>query len=165
MKSNNKYKHGFKAPEGYLENFEDALFTKINSKELPHATGQTVPEGYFDQLEDTLFTKLNLHEKPNKVLPLFAKKNLHYVLAVAASLVLVVTLVTKKTMPSIETIELASIEQYLEEGNIEWTGNDVAAPFAETDLDAVSISSDLLSEELLESYLIENIEDATLLIE
>ena len=163
MKKEGKYKHGLKAPDDYFEGFEERLFTKISEAALPGKSGLTVPEGYFDGLEEQIIQKV-VQIKPVKVIPLYKRKAFIYVASVAAAAVLVFSIFTKGTEEEF-LLEIADIEAYFEEGGMEYNSYDIAQLLSENDLDDLSAESATFTEESLEEYLLENLDDTTLLIE
>ncbi len=163
---NKKQNHGFDLPKNYFEDFEDRLFIKLSEDKLPKESGFGIPDGYFDQLEDRVLKRVTVSEEQGKVIPLFSRRTLAYAVAIAACAVLVFSLVNNNnTINNIETIEISSIESYIEEGNLGIDSYDVASLLKEEDINNISLENDLFSEELLEEYLLENIDDSSILIE
>ena len=39
---------GFKAPDGYFDTVEDAIFAQLSSEKFPEKEGFTVPPSYFE---------------------------------------------------------------------------------------------------------------------
>jgi len=162
----NKHSNGFKSPEDYFENFEDRLFSKLSEDKLPKESGFKVPEGYFDQLEETIVSKAIDSEKKTKVIPLISRKTLYYATAIAACAIIVFSVITNNdVIQNIDTINISSIENYIEEGNLNIDYTDLASLLEEEDFTSNTSESNLFSEESIEEYLLENIDDSSILIE
>lgn len=163
---NKKHSSGFNIPKDYFEDFEDRLFSKLSEDKLPKETGFNVPDGYFEQLEERLESKINESEKKTKIIPLFTKRTLYYAAAIAACAVLVFSLVNNTiSINNLETIEISSIESYIDEGYLGIDSYDLSSLLMEDDLLTITPESNLFSEETLEEYLLENIDDSSILIE
>jgi len=162
MNEEEKYKHGLKVPEGYFENFDERLANKISEEALPKTSGFKVPDGYFDTLEDRILQQV---QKDNtvKVVPLYRRKSVVYITSIAACLALVFTIFTKDTIDP--ALEVADIEAYFNDGNIDYDSTDIAQLLTDADLESVALEDSDISIESLEDYLLENIDDTTLLIE
>ena len=158
-----KYKHGLKVPKGYFESFDERLADKIYEEALPKNTGFKVPDGYFDTLEDQILSQVQ-QEKIVKVVPLYKRKSVVYITSIAACLALVFAIFTPKDTDE-AALEVADIEAYFNEGNIDYNSTDIAQLLSDDDLESVALENSDLSLESLEEYLLENIDDTTLLIE
>ena len=161
------YKHGFNAPEGYLENFEDRLFADKAVFEFPESDGFKIPDGYFEALDARLIAASKAPEAQPKVIQLYRNKYVRYVAAIAACTILMVTIVNGNdpTSGTIEDIELAAISEYIETENVDFDTFDVIALLQEEELTNLNTQNQYVSEETLETYLLETLEDATLLTE
>ena len=161
------YKHGFNAPEGYLDSFEDRLFANKSVFELPESDGFKIPDGYFETLETRLIAASKAPEAQPKVIQLYRNKYLRYVAAIAACTILIVTIVkgNASTAGTIDDIELAAISEYIESENVDFDTFDVIALLQEEELTNLNTQNQYVSEETLETYLLETLEDATLLTE
>ncbi len=94
---NNKMQSGFKAPEGYFDNFEENLFDPQKKSELPKLNhGFVVPDNYFESFENNLFQKIE-NNNNNKVQdfidkPVISLKSRRIIItAIAAVLLLFIT--------------------------------------------------------------------------
>lgn len=154
-----KKKHipNFQVPKDYFEDFEEQLFTKIEEGNLPKSAGFTVPHGYFDQVEQEILTAVKPKE-PTKVIPLFSKKNLGYIAAIAASLVIGVSLIfpTSQEQITLDTINLSAIDSYIEDGNLNLDLYDLMSYLNDSDLSNIDFDMAELSDLDLEGYLQEN---------
>ena len=162
----NEHKNGFKSPENYFEDFEDRLFNKLSEDKLPKESGFKVPEGYFDQLDQSLILNAKNSEKKTKVIPLLSWKTLSYAVAIAACAIIIFSIVpSNNSIQSIDTINVAAIENYIEDGNLIIDYTDLASLLEEEDFKSNSSESNLLSEESIEEYLLDYIDDSSILIE
>jgi hypothetical protein len=161
-----KHKKGFKIPEDYFQSFEASLFSKISEEHLPNNPGFKVPESYFSELEDQLVQKIHSAQNTPKVISIFSKRNLTIV-AVAASVVLLITLVNKSSskLDSFETLDLTSITSYIDEGNVEINSYDIGAMLTEEDFVIGTLDLQITLDDSIEEYLLETITENTLLIE
>jgi len=163
---NKKHIDGFNTPKNYFEDFEDRLFSKISEESLPKESGFAVPEGYFDQLDSAILKNIEPLVKETKVIPLFSKRTLAYAITIAACAVLVFSLVnTNNTINNIDTLEISSIESYIEDGNLSLDSYDIASLFVDEDFNNITSESEYISEDILEDYLLENINDSSILTE
>lgn len=172
---NNKNIHGFKTPEGYFDAFEDELFAKIAVQELPKRAGFKTPDGYFDLVEDQIMKTVLASETPEtslkkepKVISLFKKQTLGYVAAVAACFILVFSLVNQKESVSeqLDNLQFATVDTYIDDGNLAIDSYDFASLLTDDDIDNLTFYEDeLFSEENLKEYLLDHINEETLLIQ
>ncbi len=165
-----KHTHGFRIPEGYMDSFEDRLFSKIGEEGLPKETGFNVPEGYFDSLEDKVMSSVTSEKEETRVISLFSRRNLIYATSIAAGLALLITIVTGggdefDLTNELDKVSDATIENYLDEGNEDIDAYYIASLFDEEALSNVYIESDLFNDESLENYLLENLDESDILIE
>ena len=163
MKKEEKYNHGFKAPEDYFQDFEERLFSKLKEAELPKDHGFDVPDGYFENLEERIQQNVT-QEKTVKVIPLLKRKTFIYAVSVAACAALVFSIYTKNTSEEI-LLQIADIEAYIEGDAIDLDSYDIAQLLSEDELDNLGLENEIFSQENLEDYLIENLDDTYLIIE
>lgn len=158
-------KSGLHLPEGYFNNFEDRMMLKVMEDSLPRTNGFKTPDGYFGQVEDRVMSQVSETGRP-KIIPLFRNKTLLYVSGIAASLVLIISLVygLGSDQP-LEDLPVTAIEEYIYEGGTDIDSYDVMALLDEEDISEIKLPSEVISEESLENYLLENIDETSLLIE
>ena len=160
-----KHNTGLNVPEGYFNTFEDRMMLKVMEESLPRSNGFKVPEGYFQQFEVSPSLNVDTTTQP-AVISIFRKKTLLYVSGVAASLLLIISLVnTKNDNLSMESLSADTVEAYINDGVADIDAYDVMALLSEEELESISIPSEVISEENLEAYLIENLDETSLLIE
>jgi len=144
---------GFKTPANYFESLDAQILERIADKEIISGIddpGFTVPKDYFDSVENIVLEKL-VSETEQPVITLKSKRTLYYVAGIAASLVLLVSLVFNNTNDTlnINTIDTASIENYLYQED--YSNDDLANLFktdymSETDFIDINISDDYIEQ-------------------
>ncbi len=149
-------------PEGYFENFEDRMMLRIMEENLPESNGLRVPNTYFDSLEDRVVDRLEVNTEP-KVIPLFSKRTLIYVSGIAASLLLLISLWGRSGEMSLDELSANEVEEYIENGGIDLSSYEVMALLAEDELSEINIPSEVISDEQLETYLLENFDETSLI--
>ena len=153
---------GFKVPKDYFESFEDAFLNEIKLKEITTDSGFQVPDNYFDSLEDKITSAVN-QEKEIKVIKLVTWRRAAYAAAIAASLVLMFNIYFNQKSPvTIDTIETASIENYILNEELETT--EIASLFIGDDLSDVQLIHDGFSSESIENYIFDNVEIEDIII-
>lgn len=165
MKEDRKYTHGFKAPAAYFDKLEEALEIRLAEDTLPTEHGMRVPDGYFDTLEDRLLEQVQEAQKQNepKVRKLWPQQ-WQYAAAIAASLIIGFLLFMPKENPSLEELPLAEVEHFIQNDGLEIHLQDVAQLFNDSELQELSIGLQF-EENQLETYLMEHIDETTLLLE
>lgn len=163
----NKYKHGFKVPEGYFDSFEAHLFQKLEEEKLPENTGFKVPPGYFNTLEERIHTAVKKSYHTPKVISIFSKKTAYFAAAVAAIAVIILTTTVFNTNNDTawKNIPYAAINTYIEEGKIEVNALDVIALLEDEEVATMEWENNLITEEDLEEYILETVEDPQLINE
>ena len=152
---------GFKAPEDYLENFEDRLFERFKTKETIddiNDSGFTTPEGYFESLDDKIFNKLE--DKP--VIKLNARKTFYSIAGIAASLVLLFAIFINNDNDTQE-VSAEMVETYFENSDLD--SYELAQLLVEADIleEDFTVIETKYNEENIESYLLENTDIETIL--
>ena len=144
---------GFKTPANYFESLDAQILERLADKEMISGIdnpGFTVPKDYFDSVESMVFEKLTAQpEQP--VITLKPRRTFYYVAGIAASLVLLVSLVFNNTNDSlsINTIDTASIENYLyqEDYSYDDLANLLQTDYmSETDFIDINISDDYIDQ-------------------
>ncbi|MBG44845.1 MAG: hypothetical protein CL530_12850 [Aequorivita sp.] len=162
----NKNIPNFKTPENYFEDFEERLFSKIAEENFPKSTGFKIPKQYFENLDVRILKEVSLSEKPKKVIPLFPRKYFGYAAAIAASLVIGFTLFnTKGEISNLDSLQLAAIDTYIEEGNLNLDLYDVTSYIENEDIANIDLDGKYFTDGSLKEYLLENIDTETLINE
>lgn len=166
MDEKKKHKHGYKVPENYFQDMEESLFSKMAEEQLPANTGFDTPDGYFDKLEDRIMQNLQQSKPEPRVISIFSNKQYVYGMSIAASVVLLLALFFNDSnkVKSIDDLQISSIESYLEE-SMDWDSYDIAALAEEGDFTNATFENEILTDESLEDYLLDNLDESTLLIE
>ena len=163
MKKGKKHT-GFVTPDDYFDQFEDRLFTKISEDHIPKETGFKTPEGYFDVLDERLLQEIEQSKNSTKVIPLYTRRTLLYAASIAACAIVIFSLMNNsETITHIDDIDISSIETFIDEGLLGYDITDVTALLDEEDI--FNSIDDQLNNELLEEYILKNIDDTTLLTE
>lgn len=165
MKDKKQYS-GFNTPKNYFEDFEDRFFNKLSEDIIPKESGFTAPIEYFNQLDSSILKNTDTTVHPTKVIQLFSKKTLAYAIAIAACATVIVSITNRNgTVNTIGNIEPTSIESYIEEGNLEMDSYDIGSLLRDEELTNTISEKEYIPEDILEEYLLEQIEDASILIE
>lgn len=161
-----KYKNGLGLPEDYFENFEERLFNKISEDIIPKETGFSVPEGYLNTIENKVISQVSTPVKEIKVISLITKKTFLYAASIAAVAIIVFSIFNNKNaVITISDFDIASIENYIENENLDYDSYDLSFLLNDDDFDELISENDFITEEQLEDYLLKNIEDTSILTE
>lgn len=162
----NKNISGFKTPENYFESFEERLYSKLSEENFPKSAGFKTPDGYFDNLEEQILKTVIASEKPAKVIQLFPKKYFGYAAAIAASLIIGFTVFnTNSDNSSLDSLQLAAIDTYIEDGNLNLDIYDLTTFINDEDITDLKLEDHQFSETTLENYILENVDEETLINE
>src|SRR5690606_37922208 len=134
------------------------LDAQLNDKT---ASGFKVPERYFESFDERSLQQLQKEEP--KVITLSLWKKVAFVSGIAASLAILLTVFNTTEDVSFETLETASIENYIYEENM--NTYDIASFVNEDDLVIENFVTTSISDESLESYLLDNTTIENLMIE
>jgi hypothetical protein len=162
----NKNISGFKTPENYFEDFEAQLFSKIDEVNLPKSPGFNVPQNYFENLEEQVLKAVKNSEKPTKVVSLFPKKYFGYAAAIAACLIIGFTVFNNKSdNETLNALQLALIDNYIEEGNLNLDLYDVTTLINDEDIANLDLEVQQFSEVSLKNYILEYMDEETIIDE
>jgi len=175
-------KMGFTTPQNYFEDVEERVVNKLTTQFLPDDTGMltpnlyfddledtilekihiddhtsSVPKGYFETFEDRVFEKLAIEEKKSKIISI-RKSWIGGMIAVAASVLLFFTLYKPATT---DKIELAEIESYIIDGNIDIDSYELADAINIDDLETIEFENTIKQNDL-EDYLLDAISEENL---
>ncbi|MFG6685529.1 hypothetical protein ACGK9U_03035 [Mariniflexile sp. HNIBRBA6329] len=147
---------GFKVPKDYFASLEDKILSEVKLQEIVPKSGYKLPDNYFDLLENKIVNAVKPQEE-TKVIKLFTWRKAVYTTAVAASLMLLINVFFNKTQNiTIDTLETASIENYILNEDLEPT--EFASLFTQEDLQDVQLINDGYSSETLENFVFDNLE-------
>lgn len=158
-----KYTSGFKVPSAYFEALDDKLISIVSEEKFPKNSGFNIPEDYFETLEEKILSK-TVQEKETKVISILRKKNIWYASSIAAGILLVLFLNWNNSNTNTSNWELAEIETYIY-NNLDIEAQDVAQLLNEEDLESLQWESLSIKEETIENYLMDSLDDTSLLIE
>lgn len=153
---------GFKVPEDYFDNLEERLLSSAKLKEKNPTTGFEVPKDYFESLEDRLMQRVSETSEP-RVMPLFRKKYLPYAVGIAASILLLFNLSIFDHQTTWDDIDSKTAENYVINENL--GSYEIASLLDLEDIDETNFIDLNIKEEHIETYLENNAEIETLLIE
>jgi ribosomal protein S13 len=149
MKKLPTYKHGFKMPEGYLDSFESRLQERLNTE--------------IKQTEDTILKNSPKIEKQEpKVFSL--QKMVVIGLSIAACITIFFSVQTTETSSSMDDIAITTIEDYLFSNTLEFSLDEISTELSESEIDEILLEQSI-SDEILEAYLLENINNNSLILE
>lgn len=165
-----KISSGFTAPDGYFDHVEESITNTIASQEeeksmLDHkiSSGFGTPESYFESLEEKILQKATKEAPKGKVISIISKRNLLYISGIAAMIAIIISVSINKGntgLTDINTLELAEIQEYFAEGNVELSNEDIASLLdEETNYADVFEEKEISEEELLEYLSEEDLED------
>ena len=147
---------GFKAPDDYLESFDELLLNKLkvnNALKEIQNSGFKVPELYFETFDDRLFEAIS-ETKEVKVIPLFSWKKAAYISGIAASILLMISIFNNKSsIPTFDNLETALIDEYIVEED--FTNEDIATLLSD-DLTLNKFMDSHLIDDNLEEYILDN---------
>ena len=156
---------GLKTPDHYFESFEIDFFERLKEKETFKGIenpGFKLPNDYFNTVDNTILGKLKT-DTETPVITLKSKRSFYYVAGIAASFLLLFSLVfNTKNNISFDTLDTAIIEGYLYQE--EYTNEDFASLFITEDISETDFIDLNISEETLDQYF-ENIETEDLIFE
>ncbi len=153
MKNKKKQHKAMQLPENYFTNFQDKLFERleVDTSFLPQTDGFIVPKGYFDSLEDRIAKNVFSTKKQGKIVNI---KPLYYLSAVAASIVLLISLgVFNKKPVSFDTVAVTEIEEYIQFKSSDISTLDLANLFNEKELEQIQLEQEVIDEENMVEYL------------
>ena len=161
----NKHTHGFKVPETYFSDFEALLFSKLEEAGLPMETGFKVPEGYFETMEKSVLERLDIPTEKGKVIPLFSRKVLGYAASVAAcaALVFFAFNMNKAETNGFENLQFSAVSNYIEGENLGLDMFEIETILNEEEISNFQFDENLVSDAVLEEYLLENVDVSMLL--
>ncbi len=171
LTSNNK--SGFKVPKSYFVDFEAEIMDFVTTPNVEKSvidskidSGFNVPASYFDEVENQITAKLNAHKARGKVIALPQTKSFYYIAGIIACFAIIANILLPHSQePTFENLELSTIENYIYEGNIDFTFNEISNFIYEEGYVIEDYTHNPLDEEALFEYLKENIDDPLFVIE
>jgi len=135
---------GYETPIDYFEQVENTVISKIENEIISNQK-QDIPTGYFDTVEDTVFKRLALEKKPR----IISLKKYWIPATIAASLLLLVSIYNP--FDTKQTLELAEIEAWIDEGNLDIDSYEIAELYSD-EMDTITMENTINTDEL-EDYL------------
>jgi len=145
-------KTAYKTPNAYFKTIEDLVVTKLKAQTLKKEVTTAIPDGYFETLEDQVLTKINDTSKIRN-LKIISK----YVvpITIAASFLIIFLLNNTSKSITFEDLATSEIEEFIENGDINYDVESLALIFPEVTLDDTYYTSTLSDSDVL-NYLNEN---------
>ncbi|WP_142783578.1 hypothetical protein [Changchengzhania lutea] len=153
---------GFKTPEDYFSNLEDVILHDIKLKANISDAGFKMPEAYLNSIESSVIKKLS-HEDGPKVIQLLSKRNLLYVSAIAATILLLFNLSIFETKSNWDSIDTETVENYMLNEDI--SVYELASLFTEDELAENNFIQTDINTEQLETYILNHSDIEVLIIE
>lgn len=154
----------FKTPQDYFENFEEQLFERLQLEDLPKSSGLKVPEGYFNQLEDKIVAEEIASRQQSKVIRLFPRKYYGYAAAIAAVFILGVSIfISNDKSNGLDNIQMAYIDQYIEDGNLNMDLNDLTSYMENQEISAMDFDYQFIPQTEMKNYLLEHTDESLLM--
>ncbi len=157
--------HGVNVPDGYFDRLEDQLDHYMDQAFMPESHGMHTPEGYFEGMEDRIMEAWRAEQKTGKIIPLYRRREIQWISAFAAVLLLTLMVVRPDTgsPDQIDQLSAIQMEDFLME-EMEWDVYELGDLMEDSEIEVLP-DSELFSGEELEQYLMEHLDDNTLLIE
>ncbi|MCD2259919.1 hypothetical protein [Psychroserpens luteolus] len=154
---------GFKTPKDYFSQVEEQILNEVKLIDKIDQSGFDVPESYFDSIEKDILNKIS-SENDSKVVSLVSWKKIMYTAAIAASLILMFNVFFNNgENVTWENLDTASIENYIEVE--EYSTYELASLLTEDELNKDNFIENDISENSIETYLLDNVELEDLIIE
>lgn len=165
MKKENKIQ-GFTAPDDYFENFEDRLFLNIAVEDFPKSSGFKVPDNYFTELENRMLAVVETPKTSVRVISLFSKRYIGVAAAIAAFLILGITVFKSPNISSnIDSLQLATIDKYIDAGNLNLDLYELTSYINDEDISNIDLQGQQMEDTDIEAYLFENTNEETTIYE
>ncbi|NND88095.1 MAG: hypothetical protein HKM28_02485 [Flavobacteriaceae bacterium] len=161
---NKKHTQGFQVEKDYFDSFEERMMLKLKESKLPKQQGFTTPPSYFESLEERICDRLNENDRKTKVIPFVYRKSFRIAVSMAACVALLVTIVLSQNETSDEALNLATITEYIDEGYLELSDEELGSLLNEDDLSQMTLIP-MENTESIEDYLLEHLDENNLLIE
>lgn len=156
---------GFKTPDNYFDSLKEQVMLKMALEERVSKNNPfQVPAGYFDGITEAVISQTSEKKPITKVIPLYNKKIIKYAAAVAA-LVLVAVTVFEFKNPVLSTSEsFFTSSTLIESDYLDMSLIDIEYLVTDDMLDEQQFLSAINQQEL-EDYLLYELEDNDLLYE
>ena len=139
-------KNSFEIPENYFKLIETSVLEKIKTE------NNSIPNNYFDTIEDKVFEKIKGETKVISLNQRIIKRFIPIVAAASIVLILTLQLFNKPQDFDFATIEGDDIELWLNNGELNFSHNELAYLYEDTEIESVSVF-DFYEEEEVYDYL------------
>lgn len=158
---------GFQVPEGYFDQFQEEMEIRLLEEQLPKHPGFSLPTGYLESFPEILTRQLDTSREVRNpaVISLRRPKTWFAISAVAASILLIFWFsFPSNDINSLDAVPLSAVDAYIQQGGMELETNDIAELLSEDDIE--SLHTEMAFEDAsMEAYLLEHIDESTLLME
>lgn len=149
---------GFKAPESYFDKLSEKIYSNAaNDNAIPKNEGFKVPDNYFDSVHTNVQKRITNLEP--KVIKLGSYRKKYYAIsAVAAAIILFVTLLLNDKSTSLSFQDLASteIESYFNAMDLDLSTYDLAQILPIDEFEITDVIDTKINEEQIMDYLESN---------
>lgn len=151
-------KEGFSVPASYLKEVENNVLKKLGKEKIQKETGHKIPKAYFETIEDRVIAKLK-DEKPVAKVIDFRSILLKRIIpfAAAASLLLFLVLNSNHEDISLDNVATTEIEQWIDNDLIALDSYEIAEVYSDVELDNQDIFADEEIMDYLDDMNVENI--------
>ncbi len=150
---------GFKTPNAYFKGLENQILNQVKLSEIDNS-GFKMPKDYLDTVENRVISSLSLKEE-TKVISLFSKRNIIYISSIAAAILLVFNLSVFEK--DVWDLEAETVENYIIDEAI--STYEIAALLDDEDLIEDNFINHSFSDEIIENYVLDNIDIEELILE
>lgn len=164
---------GFRTPDNYFENLEaklaECIFPSSNKdtlQNIPKNSGFHVPSNYFEELESKLSSKITT-QKSGKVIRTKFSRNWWYTASAIAAIFILLFMINpfaKQQTSSWDDVELSAMEQYINQGYIDFSEADFSTIMGNDYLVEESSFYNMSTDAVVD-YLDQNVEDPTYILE
>jgi len=163
MNDDKAHNPGFNVPNGYFESLEEDLFIRMAEAELPSHPGFVIPLGYLKHLDDKIMQEAKASD--TRVISITPYQRWTYAIGIAASFMLVwLAIKPGGNLTGSATLPLTEVDAYIQNGGLSIEASDLAQLLTDEDVDYLT-SNPVFSAESLETYLLNNLDEATYLNE
>lgn len=145
-------KSGFVQPANYFADFEENFYSSLLRKSISKTEGYAVPDAYFENFEDKILSEVS--ENKSKVISL--NKIIQRWAPLAAAAIIVIALVFNLELSTSSEISNEEIVSWFERDYSRISNEDLITAFDDIDLNQINFSTNTISEDEIENYLLNN---------
>jgi hypothetical protein len=162
MKKERRHTKPFKVPDAYFDSLEERTVENVSLGIPKDASTFAVPPSYFTNLEKEINDRIVVPQPPKQ--PISLRTKWTWAAAIAACAALAVTVFSlRESAYDADTVTPLAIETYLHDHLVEYDTYDLAPLLSDRTLSNLLDESAALSQENLTDYLLEHIDETTLL--